>query len=240
MAAKAKTKRKSGFGRWLKLLLGIVVAIIAVPLVLVPLYGVVPPVSTLMVSRYLTLQPVDRQWRDLDQISDRLKTAVILSEDGQFCRHHGIDITALQSEIEDFLAGGSARGASTITMQVARNLFLWNARSVVRKGLEVPLAIYIDLVLPKHRILEIYLNIAEWGPYGTFGIEAGTQRAFGTTAQNFTWERASLLAVTLPNPHLRNPANPTAGLRRVAGIVEGRARRFSDHAACAFSGPPAL
>ncbi|MCD7061332.1 transglycosylase domain-containing protein [Pelagibacterium xiamenense] len=235
-----KSKRKGGIWRWLKWPAAALALVLAIPLLLVPLYWVVPPVSTLMLSRYLTLQPVDRQWRGIDEISDRLKTSVILSEDGQFCRHLGIDVAALRAEIEDYFAGEPVRGASTITMQVARNLFLWNDRSLIRKALEIPLAVYIDLILPKRRIMEIYLNIAEWGPDGTFGVEAGAQRAFGTTAENFTWDRASLLAVTLPNPHLRTPANPSAGLRRVAGIVQARAQQFSGHASCVFDGAPEL
>ncbi len=214
--------------------------LVAIPLVLVPVYAVVNPVSTLMLARYATFQPVTRIWRDIDSVSDRLKTAVILSEDGQFCSHDGVDWGALRSEIANWRAGQGARGASTVTMQVAKNLFLWNDRSVVRKAIEVPLAIYIDFVLSKERIFEIYLNIAEWGPGGTFGIEAGAQRAFGTSAENFSWERASLLAVTLPNPHLRNPASPAAGLRRVAGIVQARAQQFSSHAACVFDRPARL
>lgn len=213
---------------------------VALPVVLVPVYALVNPVSMLMVSRAVIGQTVTREWRDIDSISDRLKTAVILSEDGQFCRHNGVDWGALRHEIANWRAGEGARGASTITMQVAKNLFLWNDRSVVRKVLEVPLAVYIDFVLSKERIFEIYLNIAEWGPDGTFGIEAGARRAFGTSAENFSWERASLLAVTLPNPHVRNPASPTSGLRRVAGIVQVRAQQFSSHAACVFDRPAQL
>lgn len=226
--------------RWLRWPVLAVAILIAIPLVLVPLYAVVPPTSTLMLSRYVTGQPVVRQWRDIDTVSDRLRTAVILSEDGQFCRHDGVDWRALHVEIANWQAGRDARGASTITMQVARNLFLWNDRSAFRKALEVPLALYIDFVLPKRRIFEIYLNIAEWGPNGQFGIEAGAQAAFGTSAETFTWQRATLLAVTLPNPHVRRPASPSAGLRRVAGIVEARARQFSSHASCVFSGPQQL
>lgn len=214
--------------------------VIALPLVLVPIYSVVPPVSTLMLARYVTGQPVTRIWRPLDEISDRLKTSVILSEDGQFCRHDGVDWAALRVEFARWQAGENARGASTITMQVAKNLFLWNDRSTLRKALEVPLAVYIDFVLPKRRIFEIYLNIAEWGPNGEFGIEAGARAAFGTSAESFTWERASLLAVTLPNPHVRRPANPTPGLRRVAGIVAARAQQFSAHAGCVFDRPAQL
>ncbi|WP_439331631.1 biosynthetic peptidoglycan transglycosylase [Pelagibacterium lacus] len=239
MAGKAKGRAR-GIGAWLRLGLLAVAVIVAIPLVLVPVYWVAPPVSTLMVSRYVTGQPVTRIWRDLDEISDRLKTSVVLSEDGQFCRHDGVDIAALRAEIEDYLAGGEARGASTITMQLARNLFLWNSRSMVRKALEVPLAAYIDFVLPKRRIMELYLNIAEWGPNGEFGVEAGAQAAFGKSATAFTWREAALLTVALPNPHVRRPSNPTAGLGRVASIVEARARQFSWQAACLFIGPPDL
>tara|TARA_R100000365_G_C2740040_1_gene68776 strand:- start:87 stop:761 length:675 start_codon:yes stop_codon:yes gene_type:complete len=215
-------------------------ALVAIPLLLVPLYWVVPPVSTLMIGRYVTGHPVTRTWRDLDEISDRLKTAVVLSEDWQFCNHHGVNVAALQTEIDNFLAGRETRGASTITMQVARNLFLTNSRSVVRKAIEVPLAIYIDLVLPKQRIMEIYLNIAEWGPNGEFGVEAGAQAAFGTSAESFPWQRATLMAVTLPNPHVRRPANPTSGLVRAAGIVETRVQQFSSSAGCLFDRAPEL
>lgn len=236
----AGRRKKRGWTFWVAVPLMLAAALVAIPLVLVPLYWVVPPVSTLMVGRYFTGKPVTRIWRDLDEISDRLKTAVVLSEDGQFCTHHGIDVAALQAEIDNFFSGRETRGASTITMQVARNLFLTNSRSVVRKAIEVPLAIYIDFVLPKRRIMEIYLNIAEWGPNGEFGVEAGAQAAFGTSAESFTWQRAALMTVTLPNPHVRRPGNPTNGLLAVAGTVEGRAQRFSVHANCLFDGAPAL
>ena len=236
----ARRRTRRGWKSWVAVPLVLAAALVAIPLVLVPLYWVVPPVSTLMIGRYVTGQPVTRIWRDLDEISDRLKTSVVLSEDWQFCTHHGVNVAALRTEIDKFLAGREARGASTITMQVARNLFLTNSRSVVRKALEVPLAMYIDLVLPKQRIMEIYLNIAEWGPNGEFGVEAGAQAAFGTSAESFSWQRATLLVVTLPNPHVRRPGNPTSGLVRTAGIVEVRVQRFSSQAECLFDGAPAL
>jgi hypothetical protein len=131
------------------------VVLVAIPLVLTPVYLFVDPVSVPMLQRYVTGQPVIRQWRDIGQISDRLKASVILSEDGQFCRHWGVDFSALRDEVTDLFAGKPVRGASTITMQVARNLFLWNGESYIRKGLEIPLALYVDLVLPKRRIMEI-------------------------------------------------------------------------------------
>ena len=226
-------RRKSkGIWRLLRAIgiaLGIVVAI---PLVLTPVYLFVDPVSVPMVERYLTGRPVDRQWREIDSISDRLKAGVILSEDGQFCRHWGVDVSALRDEVERYLAGEDARGASTITMQVARNLFLWNGQSVVRKALEVPLAVYIDLVLPKRRIMEIYLNIAEWGPEGQFGVAAGAERAFGITPDRLSWRQASLLVTALPNPLLRRPGRPSAGMERIAGIIVQRVGEYGDRAAC--------
>jgi len=209
---------------------------LAVPAVLTPLYLVVQPVSVPMLARLLTNRPMERQWHDMADISDRLKAAVILSEDGQFCRHWGVDLGALRDEVTRFMAGEDARGASTITMQVARNLFLWNEPSVARKALEVPLAFYIDLVLPKRRILEIYLNIAEWGPEGQFGVAAGAERAFGIAPQNLDWRIATLLVTALPNPMLRQPGRPSAGMVRIAGIIEGRAREFGSRADCVGEG----
>jgi monofunctional biosynthetic peptidoglycan transglycosylase len=155
-----------------------------------------------------------------------------MSEDGQFCRHWGVDVTALREEVDDFIDGEPVRGASTITMQVARNLFLWNDRSYLRKLLEIPLALYIDLILPKHRIMEIYLNIAEWGPNGEFGIAAGARAAFGIPPKEMSWRQASLLAVSLTNPHIRVPARPSERMSRIAGIVAERAQQYGARANC--------
>lgn len=228
----ARRFKSGGIWRALRWLGGIIAVLIAIPVVLTPLYLFVNPVSVPMVQRYLTGQPVDRQWRDIGQISDRLKASVILSEDGQFCRHWGVDLGALREEVERYMAGEDARGASTITMQVARNLFLWNNPSVVRKALEVPLAYYIDLVMPKKRVMEIYLNIAEWGPEGQFGIAAGARRAFGIEPQNLDWRTATLLVTALPNPMLRQPGRPSAGMQRIARIIQARAQQYGDRANC--------
>jgi len=229
MAASGKAKGVWRILRGLGMALGVLVAI---PLVLTPLYLVVDPVSVPMLARQLTGQPVEREWRALADISDRLKASVILSEDGQFCRHNGVDMGALRDEVKKYLAGEPARGASTITMQVARNLFLWNGQSVLRKALEVPLALYIDLVMPKHRIMEIYLNIAEWGPEGQFGVAAGARRAFGREPQNLDWQTATLLVTALPNPVVRQPGRATPGMRRIAGIIERRVKEYGARAAC--------
>lgn len=208
--------------------------VVAVPAVLVPIYLLVNPISTPMFMRYVSGQTVTQEWRDIGEISDRLKVTVVMSEDGQFCRHWGVDVAALRAEINSYMAGEPARGASTLTMQVARNLFLWRGRSPIRKALEVPLAVYIDLIMPKARIMEIYLNIAEWGPNGEFGIEAGLQRAFGIDADALSWEHVGLMVSSLPNPILRNPAAPTSGQRRVANIIVTRAQTYGNRAGCLF------
>jgi monofunctional biosynthetic peptidoglycan transglycosylase len=124
------------------------------------------------------------------------------------------------------------RGGSTLAQQTAKNLFLWPGRSVVRKALEFPLALWIDLILGKRRVMEIYLNIAEWGPSGEFGAEAAARKAFGKSARDLNAGEAATLAAILPNPIRRSAAKPAPGLRRLAGIYEGRARKSPDLAAC--------
>jgi monofunctional biosynthetic peptidoglycan transglycosylase len=224
-------RRAKGIWRGLRLLGSVIAALVAIPLVLTPAYLVFDPISVLMLERYLTGRPVVRTWRDIDEVSDRLKASIILSEDGQFCRHWGVDLAALRAEVDNFIAGKPTRGASTLTMQVARNLFLWNDPDPVRKALEVPLALYVDLVLPKKRIMEIYLNIAEWGP-GIYGIEAAAQHHFGVSAKQLSRRQAALLAVSLPNPIARNPAKPGPGLRRLASLIERRAGRSGAYVGC--------
>ena len=129
-------RRKKSLWRYIRIPLGILAVLVAIPMVLTPLYLVLQPVSVPMLARMLTGQTMTRQWRDIDDVSDRLKAAIVLSEDGQFCRHWGVDVAALKDEVETYLAGGEARGASTLTMQVARNLFLWNQQSAVHVRVE--------------------------------------------------------------------------------------------------------
>jgi len=201
-----------------------VLAGLLLPYLVAPLYRVGHPVSTLMAWRWLRGAPMSREWVDFSAISPFLPRSVVSAEDANFCRHHGIDWGALREVIDDAEDGEVARGGSTITQQVAKNLFLWPGRSVVRKALELPLALWIDLVLPKQRILEIYLNIAEFGPSGQFGAEAGSAYAFGRPASALAPREAALLAATLPNPVRRSARNPGPGVRRVAGIYMARAQ----------------
>src|SRR5580698_6018946 len=208
-------------------LLLILLAILLLPYLLAPLYRAGHPVSTLMAWRTLTGAPMSRQWSDLGAMSPWLPRSVVGSEDSKFCSHHGIDWDALHEVIDDAEEGEVTRGGSTITQQVAKNLFLWQWRSVVRKALEFPLALWIDLVLPKHRILEIYLNIAELGPSGQFGAQAGATYAFGHPASSLSPREAALLAASLPNPVKRSARNPGPGMRRLAGIYMARAQAQS-------------
>ena len=189
---------------------------------LIVLYLVVPPVSTLMVARWVTGQDVVRHWRRLEKISPNLVRAVVVSEDARLCSHWGVDWQEVGDAIADADELADARGASTIAMQTARNLFLWPGRQLVRKAMEVPLAYVITLVWQPRRVVEIYLNIARWGPNGEFGAEAAAQRAFGKSAASLTAWEAALLAGSLPNPVRRNAARPGPGLRRVAGQVQAR------------------
>lgn len=201
----------------------VLLAIACVPLVLSLLYSVVNPVSTLMLWRWVRGERVERVWTPLSDMAPVLVRTVVASEDARYCRHWGVDPEEIRAAIEradDDIE--EARGASTIPMQVAKNLFLWNSRSFVRKAIEMPLALWLDLVLSKRRLLEIYLNIAEWGPDGEFGVTAGARRAFRMDVADVNAAQSALLAVMLPNPHRRDAGRPTPGLRRLAARLETR------------------
>jgi len=189
---------------------------------LIVLWRYTPPVSTLMLARYATLRPVVREWRPLEKISPHLVAAVITAEDARFCRHNGIDWDALDDQLNS--EGGPSRGASTIAMQTAKNLFLWPQRSFIRKGLEIPIALAIDFVWPKRRIIEVYLNIAEWGEGGLFGAHAAAKRYFRREASALTSGQAAIMATALPNPVLRRVDRPSRYHRRLARIIQRRAR----------------
>jgi monofunctional glycosyltransferase len=228
-AVASPRRRLERFRRWSA---AVVLAILLVPYVLVPFYRYGKPVSTLMLWRWATGERVARSWVPLETISPALPLAVIAAEDARFCEHHGIDWGALRKIIETAEDGGELRGGSTITQQVAKNLFLWQGRNVIRKGLEFPLALWIDAVLPKRRILEIYLNIAEWGPDGEFGVEAAARHAFARPARDLTLAQAAALAASLPNPSARNAAHPSRLLLRLSALYQARVRQSAPPEAC--------
>ncbi|MEJ2434621.1 MAG: transglycosylase domain-containing protein [Pseudolabrys sp.] len=210
----------------------VVVGLLLLPYVIAPFYSFGQPVSTVMIWRRMMGERVHRVYVPLSEVSPSLSLAVLIAEDGRFCTHYGVDFTQIQNAIDSADDLGDMRGASTITQQVAKNLFLWPGHSFVRKVLEFPLALWIDLVLSKRRILEIYLNIAEWGPHGEFGVEAGAERAFHRHADHLSRYQAALLAAVLPNPHKRDARHLGRGLRRLARLYMARSRAAPAAAAC--------
>ena len=218
--------------RLVRNLIILALAVLLIPYVIAPLYRFVDPVSTPMLWRWATGKRVVRVVVPLNRIAPALRLAVIVAEDGSFCRNRGIDLGAIREAMQQSDELGEARGASTITQQTAKNLFLWEGRSFIRKALEFPLALWLNLVLPKRRVLEIYLNIAEWGPNGEFGAEAGARWAFGKSARDLTPPEAAELAAILPNPVRRSARIPSVLVRRLAALYEQRSLQFSGLDAC--------
>ncbi|SEK24788.1 monofunctional biosynthetic peptidoglycan transglycosylase [Xaviernesmea oryzae] len=227
--------RSSWLGRsWRRIAL-VLLALLLAPYVLILLYapGFVHPVSTLMLRDVVLRGGYERQWMPFETISPHLVRSVMMSEDGQFCAHNGVDWVQMRGVVQDALDGEATRGASTISMQTVKNLFLWNGRFFVRKALELPLALAADFVWSKRRVMEVYLNIAEWGP-GIYGAEAAARHHFGVSAANLSRRQAALLAVALPNPFDRNPGKPGRGLKRLASLIERRAGASGDYITCLY------
>lgn len=176
-----------------------------------------PPITPLMWQRALAGQDgrfvIDRQWAALDAITPIAQVAVLAAEDQRFPDHRGFDMRELRAAVNAYREGESLRGASTISQQTAKNAFLFHTRSFARKGIEAYFTVLIELYWGKERILEVYLNIAEWGD-GIYGIERAAQVYFGKSATDLTRHEAALLATALPNPRQRNPAAPSETMRR--------------------------
>lgn len=192
-----------------------------------------PPASNLMIYNYLAGRDVKHEWVDLEDVSPAVIRAVIVAEDAQFCRHWGIDVQAIRDAIRN-ADGGIPRGASTISMQTAKNMFLWQSKSYVRKALEVPVTVVMEIIWPKKRMLEVYLNIAEWGP-GIFGIQAAAKHHFKTTADKLDRVAAARLAAALPNPKVRRAGRPGPLTRRKAQVINSRARQSDWYTRCALA-----
>jgi monofunctional biosynthetic peptidoglycan transglycosylase len=190
-----------------------------------------PPITSVMVVNKLKGGAIRQDWVPIENISPNLPKAVIASEDGQFCKHWGVDLGAIRDAIRESGGLAGARGASTIPMQTAKNLYLWNGRSFLRKALEAPLAILMSIIWPKDRMMEVYLNVAQFGP-GTFGAEAASRRYFGKSASQLTRREAVLLAAALPNPRARNPGRPSALMIMIANKVERRMPIMAGRSTC--------
>lgn len=190
----------------------------AVPVVL--LRWIPPWTSAVMILEPGPLADVDYRWVPRDRIAVAAAQAVIAAEDQTFLSHHGFDARQIRNALDAFRSGARLRGASTISQQVAKNLFLWNGRSVVRKGLEAWFTVWIEWLWPKERILEVYLNIAEMGP-GVFGVEAASEQLLGTSADRLTRSQAARLAAVLPDPKTMRADTPGPYVqRREREIVE--------------------
>jgi monofunctional biosynthetic peptidoglycan transglycosylase len=160
------------------------------------------------------------QWVSLSQVSPALKLAVVASEDQKFPHHFGFDVAAIADAVEDRFEGKSTRGASTLTQQVAKNLFLWSGQSFLRKALEAALTVMLEVLWPKSRILEVHLNVAEFGD-GIYGVEAACRAFFGKSAKAVSAEEAAMLASVLPAPKHRSVKAPSDAMRaRAAWVIE--------------------
>ncbi len=244
-AARARTPgspsgRFSGPWTWRRALrlAGLAVgAYFATVLFLIVVYRFInPPITTLIAYQWLTGTKIEQDWVPIEDISSNLLRAVVVSEDWGFCDHYGVDIEAIEKALEQAGEGKIARGASTISMQVIKNLFLSQSKSYLRKAVEIPLTVAAEAVWPKSRMLEIYLNIAEWGP-GVFGAEAAARHHFNKPASRLSEREAALLAAALPNPILRDAGDPSTRTARKASVIQTRMRAAGPEVAdCAMAG----
>jgi monofunctional biosynthetic peptidoglycan transglycosylase len=217
-------------GSWLaRLFILAFVVVILVPLALTLAFRFVnPPATLLMVQRALEGETLRHEARPYAEISPHLMRAVIAAEDAKFCSHRGFDLEAIDNAIEynqqaEDRGSTKRRGASTISQQTAKNVFLWPQRSWLRKGLETYFTLLIEYTWPKRRILEAYLNVAEWGE-GRFGAEAAAQAIFGVSAKDLTPAQAARLAAVLPSPNKWSAEKPGPYVRRRAAVIEQRMR----------------
>jgi monofunctional biosynthetic peptidoglycan transglycosylase len=198
--------------------------LLTLPIFLSLYYAVLPPpISALMIERLPMARSIDYRWVPLAAISPELARAVVTAEDARFCQHQGVDWRAVQDVVEEAFDGDEQpiRGASTIAMQTVKNLFLWEGRSMIRKAMEIPLALWIEAIWPKKRVIEVYMNIVEWAP-GIYGAEAAAQKHFGKSAKALSGREAALLASVLPNPLKRRAGRPSPAVKRKAGVIERR------------------
>lgn len=206
-------------------------AVVALIVVLVLVYTVVnPPVTHTIWSEWRRLGKVERDWTRIEDIAPVMARSVVAAEDADFCLHWGFDVAAIRAAMDD----GARRGGSTISQQVAKNVFLWQGRSWVRKALEAAITPVIEMVWSKRRILEVYLNVAEMDE-GVFGVAAASRGYFGVEPDKLSPQQAARLATVLPSPRTRSAAKPTpAQRRRAAAIQDGAATIGADGRAACF------
>lgn len=225
---KNKTKR-SFVGKLLRLALGAIASAVALVLLVILLFRFVnPPTSAFMMGYQLSdAKPaLQHEWVPLSEISDWMPLAVMASEDQRFLEHHGVDFQAVHKAVTEYQAGEGLRGASTITQQTAKNLFLWNGRSFVRKAIEAGLALTIDALWPKRRILEVYLNIAEFGK-GIYGVQAASRAYYRIPAGVLSARQAAHLAAVLPNPKVLSARAPSSYVQERAVWIQTQMGQLS-------------
>ena len=219
---------------WLRKAAALLLAVVVLlPCTLILVYRFLPPPMTpLMLIRLGEGEGITKRWVPLTRIARSVPDAVIAAEDNRFCIHHGFDFGAIREALEEREDGGDLRGASTISMQTARNLFLWPARTWLRKGMEAYLTVLLEFLLPKQRIIELYLNIAEWG-HGTYGVASASQKYFSKDPSKLTRYEAALLASILPAPRewSANPPGPYVAQR--ADVILGRISQLGELLDCA-------
>ena len=225
-------------GAWLRRVIRIAVmllllAVIVPPALVLAYRDFAPPGTLLMVFRVFEGEGIKKEWKPLKKISRHVPAAVIALEDAGFCGHDGFEWVAIFEAAADQARGDSPlRGGSTITQQTSKNVFLWPGRTYVRKGLEVPFTFMIEWAWGKRRIMEVYLNVIEWGP-GIYGVEAASRHYFGRSAGKLSRRQAALLAAILPNPRRWSAANPTSYIKRRANTAVRRMRGPDLKTACA-------
>lgn len=230
--SKAKTKRRFRPGRWLvRWGLRVVSVIFLVAVAATLLWSVVnPPTTFYMMQESRRLGGVDHQWVPMEDIAPVMARAAVAAEDANFCNHWGLDVVAIRKAIDE----GSNRGASTISQQTVKNVYLWHGRSWVRKVMEAAMTPLVEALWSKRRILEVYLNVAEFDE-GVFGVEAASRHYFGVGPEDLTGTQAARLAAILPNPKGRSARNPSSFVRkRAAQILDGAATIRADGRAACF------
>jgi len=216
-------KKRGWFWRWTFRLIIFVCVLSALPMIIVRYYN--PPSSSFIELNKRNNNPnIRHQWVDMENISLYFPNAVIASEDQQFPNHFGFDVKQIKLVLEDRKTKGISRGASTISLQTVKNLFLWPERSYFRKGLEAWLVAWMELIVPKRRILELYVNFAQFGK-SVFGVEAASQHYFGIPASELTPEQSALIAASLPTPSRSNPAKPSDYLKERAAYIQDQMPR---------------
>ena len=222
-AAKPKRpRRKRGV---VKTLFIIAFVLLLLPYFMVLIYSFIPPISMPIIGSTITFNETHWRWRSIDDISPALPRAIISAEDGKFCSHNGVDWEALEKSYKRYEKRGKMQhGASTLDMQVAKNLFYWYLPTIMRKPLEIPTAMWIDLIWSKQRTIEVYMNIAQFGS-NVYGAEAAADYYFDETAADLTAGESANLASILPNPIKRSASRPSGYVRKYSGSIRARAAK---------------